>query len=91
MAVQKSPVKIRNYSISTKYGREDIVIGKKTSFVPAEATFEYVSMDKNITIASLSQVAADQLVRVKGTVKDLGAVKNVVFDTNTVKKRMLYC
>jgi hypothetical protein len=90
MAVQKSPVKIRNYSISRKYGREDIVIGKKTSIVPAEATFDYLSMDKNITIASLSQVAADQLVRVKGTVKDLSAVKNVIFDKNPVKKQQCY-
>jgi hypothetical protein len=44
-------------------------------------------MDKNITIAFLSQVAADQLVCVKGTVMDLSEVMNVVFDKNAVKKQ----
>ena len=82
--MQKSPVKIRNYAISSKYGREDIVIGRKTSIVPAEATFDHQCVAKNISIASLSQVAADQLVCVKGTVKELTAVKNVIFDKNPI-------
>lgn len=55
-----------------------------------EVTFDYLSMDKNFTIASLSQVAADQLVRVKGTVKELSGVKNVIFDKNSVKKQQCY-
>ena len=87
MAVQKSPVKIQNYTISRKYGREGIVIGKKTSIVPTEAAFDYESMNKDITIASLSQVAPDPLLHVKGTVKDLTAVKIVMFNKNPVKKQ----
>ena len=36
MALQKSPVELKKYSISTKYGRDDIVIDKKkkTSLIP---------------------------------------------------------
>ena len=76
MAAQRSPVKMRNYTISRKFGREDIVIGNKTSIVPtAEANFDYISIEENINIASLSQVASDQLVCVKGTVKDVNSVK----------------
>ena len=67
MAEQRSSVKIQNYAISRKYGQEDIVISRKTSIVPAEATFDHQCMDKNISITSLSQVAADQLVCVKRT------------------------
>ena len=91
MAAQRSPVKMRNYTISRKFGREDIVIGKKTSIVPtAEANFDYISMEGNINIASLSQVASDQLVCVKGTVKDVSSVKKVIFNGNSVDKQQCY-
>lgn len=84
-------MKMRNYTISRKFGREDIVIGKKTSIVPtAEANFDYISMEENINIASLSQVASDQLVCVKGTVKDVSSVKKVIFDGNSVDKQQCY-
>lgn len=91
MAVRKSPVKMRNCTISKKFGREDIVISKKTSIVPtAEANFDYISMEEHINIASLSQVASDQLVCVKGTVKEVSCVKKVIIDGNSVDKQQCY-
>ena len=41
MAQQKSPVKIKKYNISTKYGREDIGIDRKTCLIPTTVAFEY--------------------------------------------------
>ena len=90
MALQKSPVKLKKYSISTKYGRDDIVIDKKTSLIPTNVTFEYKSIDNNLMIASLSEVAPDQLVAIKGCVMHLSATKSVVLQGDPRRKQECY-
>ena len=44
-------------------------------------------MGENISVSTLSQVAGEQLVCVKGEVRQLSATKTVVFDKASVKKQ----
>ena len=78
-ANQKSPVKIKNYNISNKYCREDVVITKKTNLIPTVVNYNCQNMDENMSVSTLSQVAGEQLVCVKGEVRQLFATKTVVF------------
>ena len=66
MATQRSPVKIANFGISNKYGRDDIVINRKTTLTPTTADFQYQAQDDVMSIASLTHVAPEQLVAIKG-------------------------
>ena len=88
--LQKSPVKLKKYSISTKYGREDIVIDKKTSLIPTDVTFAYKNVADKLMIASLSQVAPDQLVAIKGYVTHLASTKSIVLQGGPVRKQQCY-
>ncbi|CAB4010128.1 Hypothetical predicted protein [Paramuricea clavata] len=90
LANQKSPVKIRNYTISKKYGREDVVITRKTNLIPTVVHYDYQELDKNISISTISHVAGEQLVRVKGEVQQLSSTKTVVFDEVPVKKQQCF-
>ena len=90
LSEQKSPVKIKKFSISQRYGRDDVVINKYTTITPSTTTFDYVSQDDMITINSLRQVAPEQLVCIKGNVVRLSSTKTVVLQTSHVKKQEGY-
>ena len=88
IAKQKSPVKIKKYLISNKFGRDDVVIGKYTKVVPAESVpFNYKDIDVKISIASLAQVAPEQLGQVKGYVAQLTGTKRVALSSGPVEKQ----
>ena len=92
MAQQKTPVKIKKYNISTKFGREDVVIDRKTCLIPTTVAFQYQGVETSSSnITSLSQVAPDQLVAVKARVKHLSSPKNVVLvGGDPVRKQECY-
>ena len=90
LSEQRSPVKIKKFSVSNTYGRDDVVINKYTTITPTTATFDYVSQDDMITINSLRQVAPEQLVCIKGNVVQLTSTKTVVLQTSNVKKQEGY-
>ena len=68
LAQQKSPVKVKKYKYSYKYGKKDIVVHKDTVFTPTTETpsFPYINQEQVLSIASLTGVAADQLINIKG-------------------------
>ena len=68
LAQQKSPVKVKKYKYSYKYGKKDIVVHKDTVFTPTTETpsFPYINREQVLSIASLTGVAADQLINIKG-------------------------
>ena len=90
LSEQRSPVKIKKFSVSNRYGRDDAVINKYTTITPTTATFDYVSQDDMITINSLRQLAPEQLVCIKGNVVQLTSTKTVVLQTSNVKKQEGY-
>ena len=90
LAKQKSPVKIKKFSINKRYGRDDVVISKHTTITPSTITFDYVSQDDMITINSLRQVAPEQLVCIKGNIVQLSSTKTVVLQSVNVKKQEGY-
>ena len=47
-------------------------------------------MDENISVSTLSRVAGEQLVCVKGEVRQLSATKTVVFDETSAKKQQCF-
>ena len=57
---QKSPVKLKKYSLSTKYGRQDVVINKHKTIAPTTADFKYEGQEDVTSIQSLANVAPDQ-------------------------------
>ena len=90
-AQQHSPVKIKKYNLSKKYGREDVVIDKTTVLTPSTTTaFAYKCLDNITSISSLSQVAPEQLVAIKGHLSQLSGVKTLVLQSNPVKKQEAY-
>lgn len=50
IAMQKSPVKIRKFNVSRKYGTDDVVIGKNTVITPTTVNFDYQSIETKITV-----------------------------------------
>ena len=90
LAKQKSPVKVKNYTYSYKYGRKDIVITKDTILTPSTSTFDYVSQDNVLSISSLTHVSADQLIAIKGHVAHLNAAKKMIIQGAEVKKQEGY-
>lgn len=89
LAKQKSPVKVKTYSYSYKHERKDIVISKNTILTPT-SSFEYVSEDNVLSISSLTHVAADQLITIKGHLHHLNATKKVLIQGVEVKKQEGY-
>ena len=90
LSEQRPPDKIKKFSVSNRYGRDDVVINKYTTMTPTTATFDYVSQDDMMTINSLRQVAPEQLVSIKGNVVQLTSTKTVVLQTSNVKKQEDY-
>lgn len=87
MAAQRSPVKISNYNISNKYGRSDVVINGNTHITSTTADFSYKAQNDVTSIASLSKVAPQQLVAIKGKITHLSATKTIVIQDFPVKKQ----
>ena len=87
MAAQRSPVKISNFAISNKYGRRDVVINRNTQITSTTADFPYKAQDDVTSIASLSKVAPQQLVAIKGKITHLSATKTIVIQDSPVKKQ----
>ena len=90
MAAQRSPVKISNFNISNKYGRSDVVINRNTTITSTTADFPYKAQDDVTSIASLSKVAPQQLVSIKGKISHLSATKTIVIQDSPVKKQEGY-
>ena len=90
MQKQKSPVKIKNYTINTKYGTQDVVINKNTTITATTADFEYQSQQQVISISSLTNVAPEQLVPIKGYLAHLSATKKIIIDESELKKQEGY-
>lgn len=90
MAAQRSPVKISNFNISNKYGRHDIVINRNTHITSTTTDFPYKAQDDVTSIASLSKVAPQQLVAIKGKITHLSATKTIVIQDSPVKKQEGY-
>lgn len=80
-------MKIHKYSLSNKFGRKDIVINKNTSISPTTLDFKYQDLDDVTSIASLSQVTAGQLVKIKGHVAHLSPTRTALLDSGPVKKQ----
>ena len=90
MQNQKSPVKIKRYSLSTKYGREDVVINKNTTITTTTADFKYQTQEDVTSIHSLANVAPEQLVKVKGYLAYLGGTKKILVQGSELKKQEGY-
>ena len=86
-AIQKSPVKIRKFTLNNRYGTEDVVIGKATTITPTEPSFSYKSLDTVHSIGSLNQVALGQLIPIKAKVTQLSGVKKVMINRAHVSKQ----
>ena len=87
MQNQKSPVKIKRYSLSTKYGRKDVVINKNTTITATTADFKYQTQEDITSIHSLANVAPEQLVQVKGYLAYLGGTKKILVQGSELKKQ----
>lgn len=80
----KSPVKLARFRSSTKYGKEDLIIDRATMVTPIspEDAFEYKELELSpvVTISSLDQISAEQLVSLKAKVTKVDGTK--VITTN---------
>eukprot|EP00794_Sanderia_malayensis_P002867 gene2867-3316_t len=87
----KSPVKINKYRKRIMYGEESIIIDEDTNVVAAgELNFEYkegIDVSKFLNIESLSNVAIEQVVNVKATIKQLQEVKLISTAKGSLRKQ----
>ena len=89
-AQQHSPVKIKKNNRSKKYGREDGVIDKTTVITPSTTTaFPYKRLDNITSISSLSQVAPEQLVAIKGHFHNYQASKHLYYSQTLSRNKKL--
>ena len=85
MEKQKSPVKIKNFTINNKYGTEDVVINKNTTITPL--TLSTTVRKKVLSTSSLTNVAPEQLVAIKGYLAHLSATKKIIVQGSELKKQ----
>ena len=90
MATQRSPVKIKKFSLREKYGRDDVVINKSTTIMPTTTDFQYKSLDNSISISTLLQVAPVQFFAIKGYLVHLSATKTSMLQGTSVRKQEGY-
>ena len=87
---QKSPLKITNFTVSKKFGSEDILIGKKASveLIDKPNDFAPTIMDSNsvLSIAQLNKISPNQIIFVKTTVKRTPGIKKLHLDGEVVDK-----
>ena len=76
----KSPVKIKKFGESNKYGTRNIIIEKRTVVeIPSSLPFERSKLSEDIlTISSLSNVSSGQQVTLKGHLLDLTGSKKLL-------------
>ena len=86
-AIQKSPVKIKKFGISKKFGTEDVVIGNDTILSPTAVDFDYTELNTDMTVGSLNQVATNELVKIKGKIAQLAGIKTLNLAGLPVKKQ----
>lgn len=67
-----------------------VVISKNTTITATTADFEYQSQEHVISISSLSNVAPEQLVAIKGYQAQLSATKKIIIDESEPKKQEGY-
>ena len=77
-------------SACNKYGWRDVVIDRKTHITSTTADFPCKAQDDVTSIASLSKVAPQQLVAIKGMITHLSATKTIVIQGSPVKKQVGY-
>ena len=87
---QKSPVKIKKFSVNKKFGNDDILLNSKSSmnivtkldsFVPDERREETI-----LSISQLQKVFTDQIFTIKATIKSLSGVKKVSVGESSIDK-----
>ena len=90
MAQQRSPVKITKHTISSKCGREDVVIDKNSTITATNTDFEYKSEEDVTSISSMAHVTPEQLVAIKGYLTYLSGTKKVIIKGSDLKKQEGY-
>ena len=86
----KSPVKINVYTISNRFGSDDMLIDKHTKKeVLKNASFEPVHIDTSgrVKIAELDNILKDEIVTVKGKLVSILGVKKVLLREEACNKK----
>ena len=86
----KSSVKINDYTISNRFGSDDMVIDKHSKIeVLKNASFEpvHIDIDGIVKIAELDNILKDKIVTVKGKLVSISGVKKVLFRDKACNKK----
>ena len=86
----KSPVKINDYTISNRFGSDDMLIDERSKIeVLKNALFEPVHIDiaEIVKIAELDNILTDEIVTVKGKLVSISGVKKVLFEKKLAIKK----
>ena len=90
---QKSPLKITNFTVSKKFGSENILIRKKTSveWIDKLDDFEPTILESNsvLSIAQLNNISSNQIISVTATPKRISGIKKLHLDGEVVHKHEL--
>ena len=70
-------------------GKKDIVVQKDTP-ITETPSFPYINQGQVLSIASLTDVAADQLINIKGHLANLDSTKKIIINGAEVKKQEGY-
>ena len=90
LQLNKSSIKISDFSVSTKKGSEDVIIDrfskidvlKDTGFTPNNIDFSGLS-----NICDLNVIAKDEMASVKGKIVSISGTKKVAFRNESSQKR----
>ena len=86
----KSPVKINDYTISNRFGSDDMLVDERSKIeVLKNALFEPVHIDIAgiVKIAELDNILKDEIVSVKGKLVSISGVKKVLFEKKLAIKK----
>ena len=86
----KSFVKINDYTISNRFGSDDVLIDEHSKIeVLKNALFEPVHIDIAgiVKIAELDNILKDEIVTVKGKLVSISRVKKVLFGEEACNKK----
>ena len=86
----KSPVKINDYTISNRFGSDDMFIDERSKIeVLKNALFEPVHIDIAgiVKIAELDNILKDEIVSVKGKLVSISGVKKVLLEKKLAIKK----
>ena len=82
-----------NFTISKKFGTENILIGKKTSveLIDKPDDFDPTIIDSNsvLSIAQLNKISSNQIISVEATVKRMWSIEKLNLDGEIADKREL--